>query len=116
MAISSIRATFVGLSSTSSEPTTVRPWGPNLLHGTMLFALAAEEARLQTVALMSQWNPHPTHPVANTREHWIANNVYQWMPTVDVIYVNPGLFAFVYLLSLPMIVHLGMLLCRLVTV
>ena len=85
------------------------PLGPNLLHGTMLFALAAEEARLQTVALMSQWNPHPTHPVANTREHWIANNVYQWMPTVDVIYVNPGLFAFVYLLSLPMIVHLGML-------
>ena len=85
------------------------PMGPNLLHGAMLFALAAEEARLETVALMSQWNPHPTHPVAITREHWIANNVYRWMPTVDVIHVNPGLFAFVYLLSLPMIVHLGML-------
>ena len=85
------------------------PMGPNLLHGAMLFALAAEEARLETVALMSQWNPHPTHPVAITREHWIANNLYRWMPTVDVIYVNPGLFAFLYLLSLPMIVHLGML-------
>ena len=75
----------------------------------MLFALAAEEARLETVALMSQWNPHPAHPVAITREHWIANNVYRWMPNVDVIHVNPGLFAFMYLLSLPMIVHLGML-------
>ena len=85
------------------------PMGPNLLHGAMLFALAAEEAGLETVALMSQWNPHPTHPVAITREHWIANNVYRWMPTVDVIYVNPGLFAFMYLLSLPMIVHLGIL-------
>ena len=85
------------------------PMGSNLLHGAMLFALAAEEARLETVALLSQWNPHPTHPVAITREHWIANNVYRWMPTVDVIYVNPGPFAFVYLLSLPMIVHLGML-------
>ncbi len=85
------------------------PMGANLLHGAMLFALAAEEARLETVALMSQWNPHPTHPVAITREHWIANNLYRWMPTVDVIYVNPGLFAFLYLLSLPMIVHLGML-------
>jgi len=85
------------------------PMNSNLLHGAMLFALAAEEASLETVALMSQWNPHPTHPVANTREHWIANNIYQWMPTVDVIYVNPGLFAFLYLLSLPMIVHLGML-------
>ena len=72
-------------------------------------ALAAEEARLETVALMSQWNPHPTHPSALTREHWIANNVYRWMPSVGVIYINPGLFAFLYLLSLPMIVHLGML-------
>ena len=85
------------------------PLTPSLLHGAMLFALAAEEARLETVALMSQWNPHPAHPVAITREHWIANNVYRWMPNVDVIHVNPGLFAFMYLLSLPMIVHLGML-------
>lgn len=31
------------------------------------------------------------------------------MPSVDVIHVNPGLFAFIYLLGLPAIVHLGML-------
>ncbi len=85
------------------------PLTPNLLHGAMLFALAAEEAKLETVALLSQWNPHPSHPVTITREHWIANNVYRWMPNVDVIHVNPGIFAFMYLLSLPMIVHLGML-------
>ncbi len=85
------------------------PLTPSLLHGAMLFALAAEEAGLETVALMSQWNPHPAHPVPITRDHWIANNVYRWMPNVDVIHVNPGLFAFMYLLSLPMIVHLGML-------
>ncbi len=85
------------------------PMSPNNLHGSVLFALAAEEAKLEAVALMSQWNPHPTHPSALTREHWIANNVYRWMPTVGVIYINPGLFAFLYLLSLPMIVHLGML-------
>ena len=85
------------------------PMSPNNLHGSVLFALAAEEAKLEAVALMSQWNPHPTHPSALTREHWIANNIYRWMPSVGVIYVNPGLFAFLYLLSLPMIVHLGML-------
>ncbi len=85
------------------------PVAPNLLHGTMLFALAAEEARLEVVALMSQWNPHPSHPALATREHWMANNLYRWMPTVDVIHVNPGLFAFMYLLGLPAIVHLGML-------
>jgi len=61
------------------------------------------------VALMSGWNPHPAHPVLLTREHWIANNIYRWMPTVDVIHVNPGIFAFMYLLGLPAIVHFGML-------
>ncbi len=85
------------------------PFVPNLLHGAMLFALVAEEARLEVVALMSGWNPHPTHPALLTREHWIANNVYRWMPTVDLIYVNPGIFAFMYLLGLPVIVHFGML-------
>ena len=39
----------------------------------------------------------------------MANNVYRWMPSVGVIYINPGFFAFLYLLSLPMIVHLGLL-------
>ena len=58
---------------------------------------------------MSGWNPHPTHPGLQTREHWIANNIYRWMPTVDTIYVNPGIFAFMYLLGLPTIVQLGML-------
>ncbi len=85
------------------------PYAPNLLHGTMLFALAAEEAKLEVVALMSGWNPHPTHPVALTREHWIANNVYRWMPSVDVIYINPGIFAFMYFFGLPAAVHFGML-------
>ena len=87
----------------------VPPFAPNLLHGTMLFALAAEEARLETLALMSGWNPHPTHPSVLAREHWIANNVARWMPTVDVTYINPGIFAFVYLLGLPAVKHLGML-------
>ena len=85
------------------------PFGPNLLNGASLFALAAEEAKLEVVALMSGWNPHPTHPAIVTREHWMANQLYRWMPTVDVIHVNPGIFAFIYLLGLPAIVHLGML-------
>jgi uncharacterized protein YbjT (DUF2867 family) len=85
------------------------PVTPNLLHGMMLFALAAEEAKLEVVALMSGWNPHPVHPTLQTREHWIANNIYRWMPTVDLIFVNPGVFAFMYLLGLPTIVHFGML-------
>ena len=86
----------------------VPPFAPNLLQGAMLFALAAEEAKLEVVALMSQWLPHPADPSISTREHWIANQLYHWMPSVDVVHVNPGLFAFISLLGLPGIVHMGM--------
>jgi NAD(P)H dehydrogenase (quinone) len=87
----------------------VPPYAPNVLHGTMLFALAAEEAGLETLALMSGWNPHPNHPSLVTREHWIANNMVQFLPTVDVTYINPGIFAWMYFLGLPALQHLGML-------
>lgn len=85
------------------------PFAPNLLHGAMVFALAAELAQLELVVLMSGWNPHPAHPSMLTREHWLANHLYRWMPSVGVIHLNPGLFAFTYLLGLPAIVHLGKL-------
>lgn len=84
------------------------PFGPNLLHNTMLFAVAAEQAKLEIVAWMSQWNPHPRHPSAFTREHWITNQIVRWMPSVDTIFVNPGLFAYVYFLGFPAIVHFGL--------
>ena len=51
------------------------PFSENLLHGSMLFALAAEEAKLEAVALMAAWNPHPTHPSIHQREHWLADNI-----------------------------------------
>ncbi len=85
------------------------PFAQNLLHNTMLFCLAAEEAGLEVLALLSGWNPHETHPSVLTREHWIANNIARWMPTVDVIHVNPGMFAFPYLLTLPVTAKLGLL-------
>jgi uncharacterized protein YbjT (DUF2867 family) len=99
-----IRKALVGVQRAYHCP----PMAPNLLEGVMLFALAAEEAKLEVVVLMSQWNPHPADPSIVSREHWIANQLYRWMPSVDVIHLNPGLFAFVYLLGLPAIVHMGM--------
>src|SRR5262249_33631340 len=85
------------------------PYAPNLLHGMMLFAIAAEQAKLEVVAWMSGWNPHPMHPSALTREHWMTNQIVRWMPSVDAIHVNPGIFAYVYFLGLASIVHFGML-------
>jgi len=83
------------------------PFRLSLLHSAMLFAMAAEEAKLDVVALMSQWQPHASHGSVISREHWITNHIYRWMPSVDVVHINPGLFAFTYLLGLPAIVHLG---------
>jgi uncharacterized protein YbjT (DUF2867 family) len=100
-----VRASLVGVQRACHVP----PFAPNLLEGAMLFALAAEEAKLEVVALMSQWHPHPADASIATREHWIANQLYHWMPSVDVIHINPGLFAFVYMLGLPAIVNMGML-------
>ena len=100
-----LRKALVGIQRAYHCP----PFAPNLLEGGMAFALAAEEAKLEVVALMSGWNDHASHPSVVTRQHWIAKQIYRWMPSVDVIHINPGIFAFIYLLGLPAIVHFGML-------
>ena len=87
----------------------VPPFGPNLLHSAMLFALAAEEAKLEVVAHLGAWNPHPVHPAVHQREQWIAGSMYRWMPSVDFVHLNPGIFAFTYFLGLPFVAQLGIL-------
>lgn len=86
-----------------------QPFRPNLLHSTMLFALAAEEAKLEVVAHLGAWNPHASHPAVHQREQWIASSMLRWMPSVDVVHVNPGIFAFTYFLCLPFVAQFGML-------
>lgn len=87
----------------------VPPFGPNMLHSTMVFALAAEEAKLEVVAHLGAWNPHASHPAVHQREQWIGSSMLRWMPSVDVVHVNPGIFAFTYFLGLPFVSQLGML-------
>lgn len=85
------------------------PFGPNTLHSSMLFAVAAEEAGLEAVAALSAWNPHPSHPSIHQREHWIAERVQRWMPSVPMVHINPGVFAFTYFFGLSAAVHFGQL-------
>jgi len=84
------------------------PIASNLLHGVAMFALAAEEAHLESITLLSQWTPHPTHPSVVTREHWLANNLLKWMPSVSLVHVNPGLFADIYLVATPGAAQFGL--------
>lgn len=84
------------------------PFDAQHLHGATMFALAAEQAGVEVVALMSGWNPHQLHPSIFQREHWLANNLYR-RQSFDVIHINPGMFAWTYFLGLPAIVHFGLL-------
>lgn len=84
------------------------PFDAQHLHGATIFALAAEQAGVEVVALMSGWNPHQLHPSILQREHWLANNLYR-RQKFDVIHINPGMFAWTYFLGLPAVVHFGQL-------
>ena len=45
----------------------VAPWTPTQLHGAMNFAVAAADARLETVVAVTQWLAQPNHPSVATR-------------------------------------------------
>ena len=85
------------------------PFTSNNLHTNMIFATAANEAHLETVTVMTQWFAHSTHPSVVTREHWLTDEIMNWMPNVDVVTVNPALFADNYFLVLAMIAQLGIM-------
>lgn len=53
----------------------VFPVAPNILHANMAFAVAAEEAKLEVVATMSQWTSSRVHPSLTTREHWLTDKM-----------------------------------------
>lgn len=85
------------------------PFSPNNLHTNMIFATAANEAQLETVTVLTQWFAHSTHPSVITREHWLTDEIMNWMPNVDVVTVNPALFADNYFYVLAMIAQLGIM-------
>lgn len=85
------------------------PFSTNTLYDSTLFAIAAEQARLESVTLMGAWNLSPTHASIHQRGHWIAHHIYRWMPNVGVVHLAPGLFSFPYFLGLPAVAHFGQL-------
>jgi uncharacterized protein YbjT (DUF2867 family) len=85
----------------------VAPHGPNGLHAAMSFSVAAEDAKLETVTTLTQWLLHPGHPSLATRELWLADQTMPWMPSVDVVRITPGWFAWTYFLVLDVVAQLG---------
>ena len=85
------------------------PVMPNALEAATLFAAIAEEKRLEVVVSMSQWLADPGHLSAQTRAAWLADRVFDWMPTVGSITVNPGFFAESYTYTLDAVAQFGVL-------
>ena len=83
------------------------PWAPNQLHGAMNFAVAAADARLEVVVAITQWLAQPQHPSVATRQSYLTDRVFDWIPGVDSIRVNPGWFADNYMAVLGTVAQLG---------
>lgn len=79
------------------------------LSASVVFASAAEERRLEVVVAMSQWLADPRHPSIHTRETWLADRMFSWMPNVGLVTVNPGWFADNYMAALEPIAQFGMM-------
>jgi uncharacterized protein YbjT (DUF2867 family) len=85
------------------------PLTPGTLRRATLFAAMAVEARLEAVAVLSQWLSDPHHPAIHSREKWLSEQVFAWAPGLNVITINPGFFADNYMAALESIAHFGLM-------
>jgi uncharacterized protein YbjT (DUF2867 family) len=69
------------------------PFHAHMIQSAVAFALAARDAKLESVVAQSQWLASPTHPSLATRQHWLVDRLFALLPGVALTVVNPGLFA-----------------------
>lgn len=79
------------------------------LSASVVFATAAQEQHVEVVVALSQWLAEPRHTSVHTRETWLADKAFSWMPSVDLVTVNPGWFADNYMAALEPIAQFGMM-------
>jgi uncharacterized protein YbjT (DUF2867 family) len=69
------------------------PIHPHMIHSAAAFAVAAKQARLESVVGLTQWLASPSHPAITTRHHWLADNLFAMLSDMAVTTVAPGFFA-----------------------
>lgn len=84
-----IRSALAGTSRAYYCP----PFHPHMLQSAVTFALAARDAKLESIVGLTQWLASPSHPSHSTRQHWLADRLFALLPDVGLTIVNPGLFA-----------------------
>ena len=70
---------------------------PYMIQSAAAFAVAAQEAKLESIVQMSQWTSSPAHPSLLTRQTWLVDRLFSMIPGVAHTLVNPGMFADNYL-------------------
>lgn len=84
------------------------PTAANGLHFGAVFAVAAREAKLEHVVMLSQWLADENHPSLFTREAWLNEQLVDLLPGTNTM-INVGWFAENYLMVLEPAAQLGML-------
>ena len=84
------------------------PTYPNVLFQGETFATAVEEAKTKHVVVLSQWLSSNTHPSVYTREHWLVDKAFKRLTDVNVTFLNPGLFGFIYFMTPEPLTQFGM--------
>ncbi len=69
------------------------PVHPHMLQSAVVFATAARDASLESIVGLSQWLASPVHPAYLTRQHWLADRLFDMVPGTSLTIVNPGFFA-----------------------
>ena len=84
------------------------PFDPYMIQSATAFAVAARQAKLESLVVLSQWLANPAHPSLATRQHWLADNMFTMLPDTALTIVNPGFFADVpYMSMIRYAAHLG---------
>ncbi len=83
------------------------PWHSYMTQSVAAFAVAAKEARLESIVALSQWLASPSHPSLETRQLWLMEKTLAMIPGTTLTIVNPGLFADSYLLFTKFAAQLG---------
>ncbi len=69
------------------------PFSPFMLQSATAFAVAAREAKLESIVQMGQWLSSPVHPALGTRQTWLIDQMFSMVPGIAHTIVNPGMFA-----------------------
>lgn len=65
----------------------------HMIQGSVAFAVAATEAKLESIVELGQFLSHRAHPAIMTRQTWLTDRMFAQLPGVAHTILNPGMFA-----------------------